>query len=62
MAKPFAKSGDPEQAPFSVASDLDLHCLSFTLLEVSDCNGLNYTSKIFNTSILLPVNVSKSIG
>ena len=35
MAKPFANSGDPDQTPRSVASDLDLHCLPVTLLGVS---------------------------
>ena len=31
MAKLFANSGDPDQMPHSVASDLVLHCLSITL-------------------------------
>ena len=31
----FAYSGDPDQMPCSTASDLDLHCLPFTLLGVS---------------------------
>ena len=35
MAKLFAKSGDPDQTPRSVASDLGLHCLPITLLRVS---------------------------
>ena len=35
MAKLFANSGDPDQTPCSVASDLGLHCLSITLLRVS---------------------------
>ena len=35
MAKLFANSGDPDQAPRSVASDLGLHCLPITLLRVS---------------------------
>ena len=35
MAKLFANSGDPDQMPRSAASDLDLHCLPFTLLRVS---------------------------
>ena len=35
MAKLFANSGDPDQTPHSVASDLGLHCLSITLLGVS---------------------------
>ena len=35
MAKLFANSGDPDQTPHSVASDLGLHCLPITLLRVS---------------------------
>ena len=35
MAELFANSGDPDQMPHSVASDLGLHCLSVTLLGVS---------------------------
>ena len=27
MAQPFANSGDPDQTPHSVASDLGVHCL-----------------------------------
>ena len=40
MAKLFANSGDPDQTPRSVASDLGLHCLPITLLRVSRLNGL----------------------
>ena len=35
MAKQFANSGDPDQMPRSAASDLGLHCLPVTLLQVS---------------------------
>ena len=35
MVKLFANSGDPDQTPRSAASDLGLHCLPITLLEVS---------------------------
>ena len=35
MAEVFANSEDPDKTPFSVASDLGLHCLPITLLEVS---------------------------
>ena len=35
MAKLFVNSGDPDQMPCSVASDLGLHCLPITLLWVS---------------------------
>ena len=34
MAKLFANSGEPDQTPHSVASDLGLHCLPITLLRV----------------------------
>ena len=34
MAEPSANSGDPDQTPHSVASDLDLHCLPITHLGV----------------------------
>ena len=34
-AKLFANSGDPDQTPLSVASDLGLHCLPNTLFGVS---------------------------
>ena len=34
MAELFANSGDPDQMPHSVASDLGLHCLPITLLGV----------------------------
>ena len=34
-AKLFANSGDPDQMPHFAASDLGLHCLSVTLLRVS---------------------------
>ena len=35
MVELFANSGDPDQTLDSVASDLGLHCLSFSLLVVS---------------------------
>ena len=35
MVELFANSGDPDQTPQSVASDLDLHCLPVTHLGVS---------------------------
>ena len=38
MVELFANSGDPDQTSCSAASDLGLHCLSVTLLGVS--NGL----------------------
>ena len=41
MAKLFANSGDPDQMPHSVASDLGLHCLPITLLQVSQLQWIN---------------------
>ena len=35
MAKLFANSGDPDQKLHSAVSDLGLHCLPITLLQVS---------------------------
>ena len=35
MVEPFANSGDPDQTPHSVASDLGQDCLPITLLGVS---------------------------
>ena len=40
MAKLFTNSGDPDQMPHSMASDLGLHCLPVTLLHVSRLHGL----------------------
>ena len=34
MVDLFANSGDPDRMPCSAASDLGLHCLPFTRLEV----------------------------
>ena len=35
MAKLFANSGEPDQMPHSVASDLGLHCLPATFFGIS---------------------------
>ena len=35
MATLFANCDNPDQTPYSAASDLDLHCLPITLLGVS---------------------------
>ena len=39
MVELFANSGDPDQTPQNAASDLGLHCLSITLLGVSQLQG-----------------------
>ena len=36
MVELFANSGDPDQTPYPVESDLSLHCLPVTLVEVSN--------------------------
>ena len=41
MVDLFANSGDPDQMPHSVASDLGLHCLPITLLGVSILQWIN---------------------
>ena len=45
----FANSGDTDQMPRSVASDLGLHCLSVTLLVISRLQWAK------------PVDVSKTV-
>ena len=47
MVEVFANSGDPDQMPYSVASDLGLHCLSVTLLGVSRLQWVNSHPSIF---------------
>ena len=44
MAKPFAKSEDPDQMLHSTASDLGLHCSHVTLLGVSRLQMLHSTA------------------
>ena len=41
MVKLFANSGDPDQMPHYVLSDLGLHCLPITLLGVSRLQWVN---------------------
>ena len=36
---------DPDQTPHYVASDLDMHCLPMTLLQVPGKNGLKTRKK-----------------
>ena len=38
MGHLLANSGGPDQTPHSAASDLGLHCLPLTLLEISRLN------------------------
>ena len=55
MAKQFTNSGDPDQTPHSAASDLSLHCLSFTLLGVSSLQWINGNAYIFGEAALIKV-------
>ena len=41
----FANSGNPDQMPHSAASDLGLHCLPITLLQVSWLQWVNVNMK-----------------
>ena len=62
MAKLFANSGDLDQMPHFVASDLGLHCLPVTLLEVFSLNWVKpaismhqYDTDV-DASVKLPVH------
>ena len=46
MVELFANSGDLDQMLHSAARDLGLHCLSVTILGVSDYNGLKCLAKL----------------
>ena len=49
MTKLFANSGDPDQTPRSVASDLGLHCLPVTILLVSRLQWVMYLVSVLNS-------------
>ena len=55
MAKLFANSGDPDQIPHSVASDLGLHCLPSTLLRVPQLQWVKWLK-------LLLIMISSNLG
>ena len=48
MAELFANSRDPDQMPHSVASDLGLHCLPFTLLGVSRLHWVRVNKELYH--------------
>ena len=54
MVELFANSGDLEQTPHSAASDLALHCLSVTILGVSQLQWV--TSERTNTKYRIFLN------
>ena len=47
MSKLSANRGEPDQTPKNAASDLGLHCLSFTLLGFSRLNVLKDTCFLY---------------
>ena len=53
MVALFANSGDPDQAPHSVASALGLHCLPNTLLGVSRLQWVNHNDFLMNQYIVI---------
>ena len=58
MIQLFANSGDPDQTPHPVATDLGLHYLPNTLLGVSRLQWVNSLSKPVKKSVLLNVKLS----
>ena len=54
MAELFANSGDPDQMPHSVASDVGLHFLPITLLWVSRLQWVNKMSTLTGHFLLSP--------
>ena len=46
MVELFANSGDPDQMLHSAVSDLGLHCLPITLLEVSTLQWVKFCQVI----------------
>ena len=64
MENPVSKNVDLNQTPHHVASDLGLHCLPMTLLQVSREYGLKvmelfrtFYGKRLDASCYLPVNL-----
>ena len=49
MVQLFANSGDPDETPRSVASDLGLNCLPNTCLVFSSLQWVKETDKIRNS-------------
>ena len=54
----FANSGDPDQMPHSVASDLGLHCLLINLLGVSRLKWDNLNRVLFARNLNITEYVS----
>ena len=59
MAELFANSGDPDQMPHSVASDLCLYCLPITLLGVSRLQRAKALVQIFSETLVHKVKCDK---
>ena len=60
MAKLFGNSGDPDQTPHAVASDLGLHCLLITLLGVSRLKWVKIA--VVKTSIMYTYSCRDILG
>ena len=54
---PRSASGEPDQTPRSVASDLGLHCLPITLLRVSRLQWVNIVLYCFGLHLLERVSL-----
>ena len=50
MVELFANSGDPDQTPYSVASDPGLHCLPVTRIGVSTLQWVNSLATMLSIS------------
>ena len=59
MVELFASSGDPDQKPHSVASDLGLHCLPNTLLGVSRLQWVKGSIFIKNRHFIIQERFNK---
>ena len=59
MAELFVNSGDPDQMPRSSASDLGLHCLPITLLEIFRLQWVKYSKTVAHLAMVLKsLNIS----
>ena len=59
MFELFANKGDPDQTPYSAASDLGLHCLPIVLLRVS---RLQWVKSLLLIVILHSMNTLQCIN
>ena len=59
MAKLFANSGDPDQMPYFVASDLGMHCLPITLFGVFRLKWIKVARQIFKKTVYKDIQLGK---